>query len=208
MVKLLLELGFPILFFVAAYVAFIVLDLRRPIARALGCIFSKLCVVSYEEIKQYCELLEGESRIPSHLWREIRRKKAYVIGEFVRQMMRNTRSFQQAVRFDDKKIDPRKSSLEHDLRESLVKALVEETAEVRWRLYKCQVSLLFRATLRLNVDQNVLMDLLRQYKKLEEDMVELTRWAEDRSHVQILMERLGLLSWGIVNGDGSEPNPA
>lgn len=207
MVKLLLECSFPVVLFAAAYVALLVLDLRRPIARALGCIFSKLCVVSYQEIKRYYELLEAEGQIPSHLWREIRRKKAYVIGEFVRQMMSNTRSFQQAVRFDDKKIDPRKSSLEHDLRESLVKSLVEETAALRWELYKCQVSLLFRATLKLNVDQDVLMDLLRQYKKLEEDMVELTRWAEDRSYVEMLMERLGLLSWGVVNGGGSEPNP-
>jgi hypothetical protein len=204
MVKLLIDCSFPIFLFVAAYVAVIVLDLRWPLARAMGCIFLKLCVVSSLEIRRYYAILEAEEAGPSHLWREIRGKKAYVIGQYVRQMACNTRSFQQAVRFDDKKIDPRKSSLEHDLRETLTKSLVEESAALRWQLYKCQVGLLFRATFRLNVKQTVLMDLLRQYKKLEEDFVALVDMAEEKSYRYTVRERLGLLDWDIIEG-GANP---
>jgi hypothetical protein len=208
MVKLILEYSYPVLFLVSFYVLFVIWDLRRPVARALGCILSNLCVVSYEEIWRYCKLLEQEDRVSGHLWREIRRKKVFVIAQYVRLMMLNTRLFQQASLFEKRKIDPRKSGLEYDMRETLVASLVEDSAAVRWQLYKSQISLLVRAVLRLDANHQLLMNLLGVYKKLEEDIVALAGMAEDTCYRDMLLERLGLMSWGLVNGGGSEPNPA
>jgi hypothetical protein len=203
MVTSLLDLGMVFILVLAFRIGRIALDLRVPPKCALGCILSELCVVSYEEIRRYYVQLEAAGIVPPHLRREILRKKAFVIGGFVRLMMCNTRLFQQAILFDDAKIDPRKSSLQLDMQETMVKSLVRETAQVRWELYKCQLSLLVRAAFRLNVNQQVVMRLVGLYKKLEEDLVAWADMSDDKTYHTMLLERLGLLSWGVVDGNGS-----
>lgn len=186
----------------------IVLDLWRPVAVAFGCILRKVCVVSYLEIRGRYEQFEQEDRIAIHLRREVLREKAFLIGHYVRQMMWNTRLFQQAVLFEKKKIDPRKSGLDYDQQQVLVLDLVEETGALRWQLWKCQLALFLQVVLKLNAKHEVMLDLLRKYKKLEEDIVALAGMAEDNSYRDMLMERLGLMTWGLINGHGSETDPA
>lgn len=194
MVTILLDVMMLFILVLAFHIGRIIADLRRPVARALGCILSKLCVVNYLEIRQYCIQLDEEKRAPIHLAREIRRQKVFVIGQYVRQMMCNTQLFQQASLFEAKKIDPRKSALEYDMRETLVLSLVEESGALRWQLWKCQGRLLLRSALRLNVNQNILLDLLGSYKKLEADIIALAGMADDNCYRDMMMERLGLMA--------------
>lgn len=208
MVKLVLECSFPIVLYMLVQIALILLDLRRPAARALGWIISKVCIVSSEEILRYNAQLEQEEESGIHLRREARWKKICVIWGFVRAMMCNTRLIQQTARFEEKKIDPRKSSLKYEQPEILVLELVDDSAQMRWRLYKWQLNLVMRAVLGLNVNQKVLMDLLGQYKQLEEGIIALSEMADDRCYRDMLLDRLGLANWGVINGGGSEPEPA
>jgi hypothetical protein len=103
------------------------------------------------------------------------------------------------------KIDHAKSALEYDSRETLTVALVDEAAKIRWMLFRAQTSLLFRICFRLSIDQEVFIAVLGFYKKLEEDIVALAGMAEDDCYRQMLVERLGLNNWGLIDGGSAGP---
>jgi hypothetical protein len=117
----------------------------------------------------------------------------------------NTTLFQRAVRFEKMKIDPTKSALQYEQREILILELVDQTDEMRWTLFRAQATLLFRTALRLSIDQEIFITALAQYKKLEEDIVALAGMAEDDCYRQMLLERLGLNDWGLIEGGSPEP---
>jgi hypothetical protein len=114
--------------------------------------------------------------------------------------------FQRAVRFEKMKIDPVKSALEYEQREILILELVNQADEMRWTLFRAQAVLLLRTMLRLGIEQELFIILLAQYKKLEEDIVALAGMAEDDCYRQMLIERLGLNDWGLI--EGGSPGPA
>jgi hypothetical protein len=103
------------------------------------------------------------------------------------------------------KIDPAKSALEYEQREILILELVYQADEMRWTLFRAQAALLARTILRLSVDQELFITLLAQYKKLEEDIVALAGMADDDCYRQMLVERLGLNDWGLIEGGSTEP---
>lgn len=180
-------------------------DLIRPPAIAFGCIIPKVCVVNAEEIKGYC--LETLERAANHLGRERRLRQFRILWGFLREMSANTRLFQGASRFEQIKIDPCKSALDFEQRETLIFELMPETAEMRMKLYKAQVNLLTRTVLGLKVDRNVLLSILGDYKRLESDIIALAGMSKDTCYRDMLIEALGLGRWRIFEG-GSEPESA
>jgi hypothetical protein len=193
---LFVECVVPFIVVVAVYIAKYWLDVSRPAPRALGSILPKLCVVSSDEIQLYCGLHEEEPAA-NHLQGELRRSQICVVWGYLRQMAWNTKLFQQALRFEKMKIDPAKSSLDYEPRETLVLELVDEAAARRWLLVKAQMSMAARALLGLNVTQKALKALLAQYKHLEQEIVTLTSMAQDDCYYTMLVERLGLTNWGL-----------
>jgi len=174
--------------------------LKYPSPLALGCIIPKLCVVGSAEILRYNKKEEDEQRTAKHLRREVRWKQFRVNWGYLCEEASNTMLFQRAVRFEKMKIDPVKSALEYEQREILILELVYQADEMRWTLFRAQAALLVRTMLRLSVDQEIFITLLAQYKKLEEDIVALAGMAEDDCYRQMLVERLGLNDWGLIEG--------
>lgn len=179
--------------------------LKYPSPLALGCIIPKLCVVGSAEILRYNKKEDDEQRTAKHLWREVRWKQFRVNWGYLCEEASNTMLFQRAVRFEKMKIDPVKSALEYEQREILILELVYQADEMRWTLFRAQAALLVRTMLRLGVDQEIFITLLAQYKKLEEDIVALAGMAEDDCYRQMLVERLGLNDWGLIEGGSAGP---
>ena len=201
MVTLLVEVILPAgVLFAVLSAASLYRKLKYPSPLALGCIIPKLCVVGSAEILRYNKKEEDEQRTAKHLRREVRWKQFRVNWGYLCEEASNTMLFQRAVRFEKMKIDPAKSALEYEQREILILELVYQADEMRWTLFRAQAALLARTMLRLSVDQELFITLLAQYKKLEEDIVALAGMAEDDCYRQMLVERLGLNDWGLIEG--------
>jgi hypothetical protein len=113
--------------------------------------------------------------------------------------------FQRAVRFEKMKIDPKKSALDYEPREVLILELVDQADKMRRMLFRAQANLLLRMIFRLGIDQETFISVLGHYKKLEEDIVALAGMAEDDCYREMLVERLGLSNWGLIEGGSAEP---
>ena len=203
MVRLIVELSLPVIFLVAVFAARAYLKLERPSPLALGAIIPKLCVVGSDEILRYNEM--AADRAEKHLRREARWKQFRVNWGYLNGMAWNTTLFQRALRFEKMKIDPGKSALDYQPRETLAWELVDEAAAMRWDLFRWQAALLARALLGLSCDQQVSITLLAKYKHLEQEMVALAGMAEDDCYHAMLIERLGLNAWGLYEGGSSTP---
>lgn len=192
---------------IALFVASLYRKLKYPSPLAMGCIIPKVCVVGAVEILRYNkkDKNEDEQSVAKHLRREVLWKQFKVNWGYLCEEAWNTTLFQRAVRFEKMKIDPTKSALLYEQREILILELVDQTDEMRWTLFRAQATLLFRTALRLSIDQEIFITALAQYKKLEEDIVALAGMAEDDCYRQMLMERLGLNNWGLIEGGSSEP---
>lgn len=198
----------PFVFALALIILKFRLDLRKPSPLAFGCIIPKVCIVDSEEVMRYCSLAEEEEdSVPGHLRREARRKRVRIYWTFVRQMIWDTRLFQQALRFEQMKIDPAKPSLDYEQRETLIMSLVDEAADLRRELVNRQYRLVLNTVLRSRLDYKALNSLLGIYKRLEEDIINLVAMAEDSTYRDMLIDRLGLSNWRIINGGGPDPDP-
>jgi len=193
----------PIL--IATIVGF-VLGYRRimlPTPMAFGCVVSKVCVVSADEIVEYCQNNGPENVVLAHLRRETAWKQLKVIRRYVGQMTWNTKLFQQVARFEELKIDPAKSSIDYEHRETLVLELAEEAAKLRWLLVKGQMRLLTRAMSEAEMRVHAigtLQHFMHDYKQLELNAVALARTATDECYYKMLVERLGLSGWRLFEG--------
>jgi hypothetical protein len=181
-------------------------NIRRPVPVALGSVLAKVCVVSADEIFAYCDTSTPEEDIVPHLRREAAWNQLAVSRRYIDQMTWNTRLFQQVARFEMLKIDPAKSSMQYATSESLTVSLAEEAAKVRWLLVKGQVALAVRRLPGLKVRTRAidkLRELMTEYKQLEEDAVALVRIAGDDCYYSMLVERLGLSGWRLIDGGSS-----
>jgi hypothetical protein len=203
MVRLIVELSLPVILLAAAFAVKAYLKLERPSPRALGVIIPRLCVVGSDEILRYNEMDADQAE--KHLRREARWKQFRVNRGYLNGMAWNTTLFQRALRFEKMKIDPGKSALDYQPRETLVWELVDDAAAMRWELFRWQAALLARSLLGLSGGQQVSISLLAKYKHLEQEMVALAGMADDDCYHAMLIERLGLNSWGLHEGGASEP---
>lgn len=204
---MILVFSLPLVLYAVFAVLRIRRDLTRPPAIAFGCLIPNVCVVNAEEIQTFCREVERLKQKENHLQRQRRWKQLRILWGFLRAMTWNTRLFQGGVRFEHTKIDPAKSSLDYEKRETLIVELVPETGEMRMELYKAQVSFLSRTILGRRVDQKVLIRLWGQYKQLEQDIIALAGMSGDTSYRDMLIDNLGLTNWRIFGG-GSGPEPA
>jgi hypothetical protein len=78
---------------------------------------------------------------------------------------------------------------------------------LRWEQVRWQFILQLRDKLGLKVDKETFNNLLVRYKFFEENMVALAR-AEGQWLYDMLVERLGLTAWGVIEGGQSDYDPA
>jgi hypothetical protein len=198
----------PLILVVLIFARLSYVDLRRPVPVALGSALPKLCVVSADEIHDYCDTRGDGRPRPVHLLRQMGWNQTKVMRRYIGQMTCNTKLFQQVARFEELKIDPAKSSFEYETRETLVLRLVDEAAAVRWLLVKGQISLTIRAFTGIKLRRQAaekLLKLTTEYKQLEQDAVALVSMATDDCYYTMVVERLGLSNWGLIEGGSLTP---
>jgi hypothetical protein len=81
--------------------------------------------------------------------------------------------------------------------------LVDEAASVRWLLVRGQIGLSIRAFIGTKLRRQAVEKLLKlttEYKQLEQDAVALVGMATDDCYYTMLIERLGLSNWGLIDG--------
>lgn len=206
MVSVFLEVILPIVvLLIGIFVMRFYQKIDSPPPLAIGCIMPKVCVVGSVEILRFNKKKLDEQLKAKHLKREVLWKQFKVNWVYLCQQAWNTTLFQRAVQFEKIKIDPTKSALEYEPRETLILDLVDEASKVRWMLFRAQATLLLRTFFRLSIDQEMFLSVLGYYKKLEEDIVELAGMAEDDCYRQMLIERLGLNNWRLIPGGSADP---
>jgi len=206
-VTLFLELSLPILALIVFFAVAVFLKIQYPPPLVLGRIIPRVCPVRSQDILDYNEDDNAEEPVGWRLRHEVRRKQLKVNLGYLSAEVANTTLFQQALRFEKTKINPRKPGLEYEPREIVVLELVDEAAHLRWKQVRGQTNLVLRAKLGLSINKEVFITLLAQYKKLEEEIIALAGMKE--SWVRgMLVERLGLMDWRVIEGGESEPDPA
>jgi hypothetical protein len=207
MVTLLVEVTLPVIaLLLGSFALRLYAKINYPSPLAIGCIIPKVCVVGSVEILHYNQRnIEEEQSTGNHLRREVLWKQFKVNWGYLSEEAWNTTLFQRAVRFEKMKIDPKKSALDYEPREILILELVEQADKMRRMLFRAQANLLLRVIFRLGIDQEMFISVLGYYKKLEEDIVALAGMAEDDCYREMLVERLGLSNWGLIEGGSPEP---
>jgi hypothetical protein len=209
--ELLLVIAGPTILLLLALVALSYKFLKRPTPLPLGSIFPLVCAVIWDEIRNYCQYCEQPSSGRSRLQWETHSNQASVCRGYVDDMASNTKLFQQVLRFEKKKIDPRKSSLQYETWETLTLRMVDEASALRWFLVKAQAGLTLRSWAGVRLSRQAMEKMLVQYKQLEQDFLALVRIGSDEVYYNMLVERLGLSNfsnWRLIDGGGSPESPA
>lgn len=185
----------------SAYLLYVRIVKPSPIA--LGSQIPRFCVVSADEIQDYCESTKNNSNRRLEgcqtRWGRFRVARSYVA-----QMTWNAKLFLQVARFESLKIDSGKLSLDYDPRETLILRLAEDATAVRLLLMRAQIALTIHAVSGKDIRDYAahrLQKLVGEYKHLEFDAVALVGMSKDECYYVMLRERLGLGSWHI---DGSD----
>lgn len=169
-----------------------------------GCIINKVGPVRAHHVLDYNKQIENEELIGGRLGREPRRQQFKVNWGYLCSETKNTTLFLQALRFEKLKISPRKPGLKYEPQEVAILDLIEGATELRWKQVQWQLMLQLRAKLGLKIDRKMFLTLLVHYKNLEEQMIHLAAtegtWLKD-----MLLERLGLMEWRVIEGGHSEP---
>jgi hypothetical protein len=192
----------PAIFIVGILTALSYKFLRRPSPLPLGSIFPLVCAVIWDEIHNHCEYIEQASTARNHLQRQVRSNQASVSRKYVGEMVLNTKLFLQVLRFEKKKIDPHKSSLQYETWETLTLRMIDEASSLHWFLLKARVGLTLRSWMGVRVSRQAMDKMLHEYKQLEQDFVALVR-ASDEVYYTMLVERLGLSNWRLIDGGSS-----
>jgi hypothetical protein len=195
---------------VMACLAFALVLLRKvqyPSPLVWGQMLNKIGPVRAHEVLGYNEKLESEEDLNWRGRRESRRQQFKVNWGYLSVQTKNTTAFLQALRFEKLKIKSSKPGLKYERVEVAIVALIEEANELRWEQVRWQFILQLRDKLGLKVDKETFNNLLVRYKFFEENMVALAR-AEGQWLYDMLVERLGLTAWGVIEGGQSDYDPA
>jgi hypothetical protein len=201
---MLISVGLPVVIVMIVLARLLYKQIRRPTPVALGSALPTFCVVSFDEINEYCENTKSDA--VSYRHRDTRWQQFRVTRKYIGQMTCNTTLLQQVARFEELKINPSKSSLDYSPRETLTLRLADEAAALRWLLIKGQIGIAVRAVPGITIREEAvekLLQLTRQYKQLEQDAVALVGMATDECYYAMLIERLGLTNWGLIEGGPS-----
>jgi hypothetical protein len=196
---------------IAALISFFAVVLCRrvkyPSPLVWGCILNKVVPVRVHLVLDYNKEIDEEEPMEGQLGRRERRQQFLVNWGYLCGETKNTTLFLQTLRFEKLKIKDRKRGLKYDPEETAIVALIDEATELRSKQVWWQLILQLRSRLGLKVDRSMFLTLLVYYKNLEKDMVALARtegkWLED-----MLLERLGLTEWRLIEGGHSDPDPA
>jgi hypothetical protein len=205
---MILEILLPIVVIVGAIGVFsLYTKIQRPSPLVWGRIIPRVGPVRAHEVLEYNEKSEGAEANDSRLERAARQHQFKVNWGYLRSEAANTALFQQALLFEKMKIDPRKRGLKYEAQEVMVLELLDEATRLRWMQVRCQVALILRFKLGLSINREMFVTLLAHYKELEEHMIALAG-AEGDWLRGMLVERLGLMDWRVIEGSGPEPDPA
>lgn len=146
---------------------------------------------------------EAEGRVGRKGRRQqFKRNWGYLLSE-----TNNTTLFLQTLRFEKLKIKESKRGLKYEPEEMAIVALIDEATQLRWQQVRWQVTLRVRSKLGLKIDRSMFLTLLVYYKNLEKGMIALAelegKWLKD-----MLLERLGLTEWRLIEGGQSGPDLA
>jgi hypothetical protein len=178
--------------------------IQYPSPLVWGCIITKVVPARAHLVLNYNKQLDDEDPIEDRLGRKARRQQLKVNWGYLRGETNNTTLFLQALRFEELKIKESKRGLKYDPQETAIVALIDEATKLRWQQVRWQVTLWSRSALGLKIDRSMFLTLLVHYKDLEEGMLALAevegKWLKD-----MLLERLGLTEWRLIEGGQSDP---
>lgn len=185
----------------------LVKKIQYPSPLVWGCIITKVVPARAHLVLDYNKQLDDEEPIEDRLGRKARRQQLKVNWGYLRGETNNTTLFLQALRFEELKIKESKRGLKYDPQEMAIVALIDEATELRWQQIRWQVNVQLRSKLGLQIDRSMFLTLLVYYKNLEKGMVALAevegQWLKD-----MLLERLGLTEWRLIEGGQSDPELA
>ncbi|HEY6252031.1 MAG TPA: hypothetical protein VI685_18905 [Candidatus Angelobacter sp.] len=172
-----------------------------------GSMVNGLGPVRAHQVLDYNEEIDNQEPVEGRLGRRERRQQFKVNWGYLCRGTKNTTLFLQALRFEKLKIKESKRGLKYDPRETAIVGLIAEATELRWKQVRWQLVLQLRSKLGLEIDRKMFTTLFVYYKSFEKEMVALARtegkWLED-----MLLERLGLTEWRLIEGGQSDPEPA
>jgi hypothetical protein len=175
--------------------------IQYPSPLVWGSILNRLGPVRAHQVLDYNDQLDKEERLGRRLVREVRRQQFKVNWGYLRRETKNTTLFLQALRFEKLKIKADKSGLKYDPQEVAIIGLIDEAMELRWKQVRWQLVLQLRRKLGLPIDRRIFTTLFVYYKNFEKQMVALAEtegnWLKD-----MLLERLGLTEWRLIEGGG------
>src|SRR5579872_1154468 len=196
-----------ILIVIVIFAVVLLKKVQYPSPLVWGCILNKVVPVRAHLVLDYNKEIDEEEPMEGRLGRRERRQQFLVNWGYLCGETKNTTLFLQTLRFEKLKIKDRKRGLKYDPEETAIVGLIDEATELRSKQVWWQLILQLRSRLGLKVDRSMFLTLLVYYKNLENDMVALARtegkWLED-----MLLERLGLTEWRLIEGGHSDPDLA
>lgn len=172
-----------------------------------GSMVNGLGPVRAHQVLDYNKEIDNEEPLRGRLGREAGRQHFKVNWGYLCRGTKNTTLFLQALRFEKLKIKAGKPGLKYDPRETAIVALIAEATELRWKQIRWQLALQLRRKLGLKIDRAVFTTLFVFYKNFEREMVALAEtegtWLKD-----MLLERLGLTEWRLIEGGQLDPDEA
>jgi hypothetical protein len=183
----------------------LVKKIQYPSELVWGSILGKVGPARAHLVLDYNKQLDDEEATECRVGRRARRQQFKVNWGYLLSETKNTTLFLQTLRFEKLKIKESKRGLQYDPQEMAIVALIDEATELRWNQIRWQVILLLRSKLGLKIDRSMFLNLLVYYKNLEKGMVALAEvegnWLKD-----MLLERLGLTEWRLIEGGQSDPD--
>jgi hypothetical protein len=182
----------------------LVKKIQYPSELVWGSILGKVGPARAHLVLDYNKQLDDEEATECRVGRRARRQQFKVNWGYLLSETKNTTLFLQTLRFEKLKIKESKRGLQYDPQEMAIVALIDEATELRWNQIRWQVILVLRSKLGLKIDRSMFLNLLVYYKNLEKGMVALAEvegnWLKD-----MLLERLGLTEWRLIEGGQSDP---